>query len=347
MKRREIFRAGAGMVLAAPTFISLKGTASAQNKAILVANYGGDWSDRTIKYIEAPLLESQGYTITRDLSEITSRVAKLIAERALPRSSFDVIHCGEVEAFSLEQKNVLEELDFSKMPNAEKMIPSLRHKYYMPWLFSSWEIVYRPDKIADMPTSYADLWNPKYLGKVGVMDQNYPSAMQAASILGSGKMNDFEAAKRMLLDWKKAVKPVVYIGHQQAQAGIQSDEIWMIANFRSRGLQWQKDGLNVRTAYPKEGGIVTIFCQSIPKRAGNKSGAYAYLNASLDPNAIGNLCADNFYSPSVTGAVIKGDVASKITYTAQELDSLRNWDQEFWSANKAAWFDWWKKIFLS
>ena len=48
-------------------------------------------------------------------------------------------------------------------------------------------------------------------------------ALNTASIVASGKMDDFEGAKKMLLEWKKAVQPKVYPSHQQAQAADRGD----------------------------------------------------------------------------------------------------------------------------
>jgi putative spermidine/putrescine transport system substrate-binding protein len=344
MKRRQFI--GAGLAVAGTGMIGMR-AAFAQQKQLVVTNWGGDWNDRTVKYVETPLLEEKGWKIVRDLNEQPQRKTKLLAERRLPRGTVDVAHFADSEAYSLNVSDVLDPIDYRKIPNAATMVPSLRQAHFMPWLYSAWEIVYNPDKVKEVPTSYLDLWNPKYAGRVGVMDANYASAMQVASVLASGKMDDFAGAQKMLAEWKKSVQPKVYPSHQQAAAAMKSEDIWIVANFRARGLQWANDGINVRTAYPKEGGITTVFGAVIPKRAMNKDGAHTYLNALIDPAAMRGLCAANFYTPPITAVSIPGEVGQKIAYTAEQQKTLRNWDHKFWADNQAKWLEWWKKEFLA
>ena len=344
MKRREFV--GAGLAVAGAGMLGVR-SAHAQSKQIVVTNWGGDWNDRAVKHIEKPLLEDKGWTIVRDLNEQPQRMTKLLAEKRLPRGTVDVAHFAEAEAYTLNVQEALETIDYSKIPNAKTMIEKMKRPYFMPWLYSAWEIVYLADRIKDPVTSYNDLWHPKYAGKIGVMDQNYGAAMQVASILAGGKMDNFEGAKKKLLEWKKAVQPKVYPSHQQAQAALKADEIWMIGNWKARGLQWQKDGLNVRVASPKEGGIHTVFGVVIPKRASNKEGAYAYLNALIDPAGMRNLCSDNFYAPPTTAVSIPGEIGAKIAFTPAQTAALHYYDQKYWAENVTKWLDWWKKDFLS
>lgn len=344
MKRRDFV--GAGLAVAGAGMLGVR-TAHAQSKQIVVMNWGGDWNTRTVKHIEAPLLESKGWTIVRELGEQPPRLTKVIAEKRLPRGTVDIVHLGESEAYTLHVNEALETLDYSKIPNAATMVPSMKRPYFVPWLYSAWELVYNPEKIKDPITAYADMWNPKYAGKIGVMDSNYGNAMQTASIVASGKMDDFEGAKKMLLEWKKAVQPKVYPSHQQAQAAMKSDEIWLMANYRARGLQWAKDGTKCATAYPKEGGIYQVFGAVMPRRVINKEGAYAYLNALLDPTAMVGLCADNFYTPPITAVNLSGEVGKKIAYSDAQKATLKYGNQEYWAKNITSWLDWWKKNFLA
>ena len=344
MKRRQFV--GAGLAAAGAGMLGIR-PAVAQSKTIAVMNWGGDWNSRTVKHIEAPLLEAKGWTIQRELGEQPPRLTKIIAEKRLPRGTVDIAHLGEAEAYTLHVNEALETLDYSKIPNAATMVQGMKRPFFLPWLWSGWELVYNPEKIKDPVTAYADMWNPKYAGKVGVMDQNYGNAMQTASIVASGKMNDFAGAQKMLLEWKKAVQPKVYPAHQQAQAALQSEEIWIMANYRARGLQFAKDGTKVLTAYPKEGAIYQVFGAVMPRRAANKDGAYTYLNALLDPTQLVSLCADNFYTPPITAVNLSGDVGKKIAYTPEQSAKLHYADNDYWAKNLTAWLDWWKKNFLA
>ena len=95
---RRAVLAGLGAGAAA---LSLPGLARAQDKTLVVSNWGGDWNERTIKFVEAPLVESQGIKIVRDLGMEPERKAKLIAEKRLRRGTIDVIHINEGDSVEL------------------------------------------------------------------------------------------------------------------------------------------------------------------------------------------------------------------------------------------------------
>ena len=344
MNRRDVLRAaaalGAGLAFGAPQRLF------AQSKQIVVSNWGGDWNDRTVKYFEAPLLEQKGYKIVHELNTDPQRRTKIIAEKRLPRGSLDVAHSPIASAYLLNVNEAIDQIDFSRIPNAADLLEQVKTPYFLPWLYSAWEIVYNPQKIKDAPTSLADLWNPKYAGRVGVTNQHYGDYIQAASLVATGKPHEFEAAKKKLLELKAVNKPKVYESHQQIVVGFKNEEIWIACNYRARALQFQADGLPVEVSFPKEGAVLQTFGAVIPKRAPNKQDAYVYLNALLDPKALADLCQVNFYSPASNSVVLPGAIGAKISHTAEQRKKLFAPDLAYLAKNDAAQLEWWSKAFV-
>jgi len=343
MKRRQFI--GAGAAIAAVGMVGSR-EAFAQNKRLVVTNWGGDWNDRTVKFIEAPLLESKGWKIVRDLNTAPQRRTKLVAEKNLPRGSIDVAHLSISDAVFVNNNGAVDTIDFKKIPNASDLVKEITTPFFLPWLYSTWEIVYNPTQIKTAPTSLAELWNPAYAGRVGVTNQHYQDYIQMASLLASGKLHDFEAAKKKLLELKAINKPKVYESHQQIAAGFKAGEIWIACNYRARALQFQADGIPVNVAFPKEGAALQTFGACIPKKAQNKEGAYVYLNALLDPKGLADLCQANYYSPANNKVVLPGEVGKKITLTAEQRKKLFPPDFDWLSKNDAAQLEWWNKEFV-
>src|SRR5262249_11029233 len=105
VNRRQILAAAAcGAVT-----ISFGRAANAAGGQIVVANWGGDWSDRTAQYFEVPIVEKAGYTVVRDLGLLDQRRTKLLATRRLPRGTIDVAHLDDASAFEMESQGILEE----------------------------------------------------------------------------------------------------------------------------------------------------------------------------------------------------------------------------------------------
>ena len=56
-------------------------------------------------------------------------------------------------------------------------------------------VIYNPDKITTPPKSYADLFDPKYKGRVGYSDILYSYNIAAANIAAGGKPDDLAAGQ--------------------------------------------------------------------------------------------------------------------------------------------------------
>ena len=69
--------------------------------------------------------------------------------------------------------------------------------------------------------------------------------------------------------------------------------------WKARAVQWQNAGINILTVAPKEGLISYVSGFAIPKNAPNKAGAYAFLDAALEPSAQEGFAVDMGYNPVV------------------------------------------------
>lgn len=331
--------AGAGLVAAASPL-----TAFGQSSgSLVVSNWGGDWNSNIMKAMETPALERNGVTVRRDLASAPSRKSKLLAERNLPRGSVDIAHFTDADAYELQAQGALEEIDYSKIPNAEHLMPGMRGRFFVPWVFSGVELIYNPNKIATPPTSYADLLKPEYAGRVGLIDQIYFNYLYAFSLVGGGTMKDISKAFPLLLELKNKVQPRIYPSHQQLAAAMQAEEVWISANYKARAAQWEADGLPIRGAYPKEGGIAIQFGVVIPKRAPNKELAYRYINEMLAPSACQKLAELTYYAPATKNAGLNDKLRSQVEFTEDERTRLHLVDYDYAAKNTPQWLEWWNK----
>lgn len=177
--RRQLMIGAAGSLAA----LGFSRHANAQAGQIVVSNWGGDWNDRTQRLMEKPLVESKGIRIVHDLGLEPERKAKMLAERKLPRGTTDVVHLNDSDAFEMNSHEVLEQLDFSKIPNGADLVPALRKPYFIPWLYSGVAIIYNRDKVRDRPNAYKDIWDPKFAGRVGLTNQLYFNYMMISSLI--------------------------------------------------------------------------------------------------------------------------------------------------------------------
>jgi putative spermidine/putrescine transport system substrate-binding protein len=310
---------------------------------LVVSNWGGDWNNNVMKALETPVLEQHGVTIRRDLASAPVRKSKLLAERNLPRGTIDVAHFTDADAYELQIQGALEPLDYSQIPNAAHLLPGMRNPYFLPWIYSGVELLYNPEKIAVPPTSFADLMDPKYAGRVGLIDQIYFNYLYAYALLAGGSMDNVGPGLAKLLELKKAVQPRIYPSHEQLAAAMSSGEVWITANYKARAAQWSAAKLPIRGSYPKEGGIAIQFGVVIPKHARNKALAYRYLNEMLAPLASRNISALTYYAPVIDNADLPLALQKEVDFSDAERKSLHYVDYAYAAKNQPQWLEWWNK----
>ena len=311
--------------------------------SITVSNWGGDWNDRTVKFVEKPLLEDKGFSVVRDLGMETERKAKLIAEKRIRRSSVDIIHLNSSDAFEMRRQDALATLDATKIPNLANVSATLKSDYFVPWLYSGVVIIYNNKTVKEPPKSYAELWDKKWSGRIGLTNQLYFNYMMMAGLVNSGKMTEVEAGQAKLASLAQTVQPKIYATHQQMAAGLTNGEVDIVVNYKARGLQWAASGLPLSIQYPAEGAIGIIFGACMAQLSANPQGAYTYLDAMLDRQAMAGLAEASFYAPANSKANLSESLRKTIDFTDEERAAMRFPDYGYVADHTAEWLEWWNK----
>ena len=326
--------------------LAMAGTrgALAQDKTLVVSNWGGDWNERTRKFVEIPLVESQGIKVVNDLGMEPERKAKLLAEKRLRRGTVDVIHLNEGDAYEMFSQDVLADIDFAKVPNYADVVPSLKTKpYFVPWLYSGVVIIYNKDKVPNPPKSYAELWDKKWAGKLGLTNQLYFNYVMMAGLIKGGSVTNTEEGKKRLVELKELTQPRIYAAHQQLAAGLANGEVDIAVNYKARGLQWANDGSPLAIQYPAEGAIAVMFGAALPKRAPSPDLSTIYFNAMLDPKAMAQLASTSFYAPANGKADLSPELKAKIDFTPEQAAALKFPDYAHVAQNTSEWLEFWNK----
>src|SRR6185312_1071156 len=184
-------RAALAGVAAAP----FAGRLAHAEEQVVIATWGGDYANLLKNNIDDPLLKPQGITVVQDTGDEDPRVAKMIAQRRLPRGADDVICLQAVRAYETEALGLLDTIDESKVPNLKYVRPELKTNFYAPHIFSPQILIYNPDKVKEPPKTFTDLLDPKWKGKVGVGDVNYFYVMMAAALAATGDLNKVTASR--------------------------------------------------------------------------------------------------------------------------------------------------------
>lgn len=334
------------MLLGATAAASM-GNAFAASKPggkLVVGTWGGDYGKFLREFIITPYLDPQGITTDLAISQQPARKIKLLAERRLPRGSTDITALTFDDMYEVWENGVLAKLDTSRIPLYDDIADFLKNPYAIPHIYTGRVILYNPSKIKPAPTSYEDLWNPAYAGKVGVIDIQYSTTIESAALISGGSLGNFEPGKAKLMELKKQGVRIYPTNEAMGQA-LATGECWMCIMWLARGRQWQDAGAPIKIAYPKEGIVVYGNGWGIPKNARNVDAAYAYINASLKPDAQIAFAKHMGYIPPMKTHVLPKKLAERVAIPDSELKNVKNRDFGYLLKNDAQLRNWWNKVF--
>ena len=310
---------------------------------VVIATWGGDYANLLRNNVEEPILKPAGITVVQDIGDEDPRVAKMYAQRRLPRGSADVVCLQAVRAHEVGQAGLLETLDATKVPNLVHVLPNLRASFYAPHIWSPQVLIYNPDKVPAPPVTFTDLLDPKWKGRVGVGDINYMYVMMAAALAATGDVNKVDHEDTRALALKLNSNGLrLYPSTDSIGAGLKSGEIDVGLMWHARVVMWQNAGIPVKASFPKEGSVLYISGMVVPKNAANKDGAYKYLNAMLTPAAQTRFAERMGYESTVDDTRLEGKIAEQLALPTSGF-TMHPPNYEITGKLQGATSEWWKK----
>ncbi|MER9169297.1 polyamine ABC transporter substrate-binding protein [Mesorhizobium australicum] len=279
---------------------------------ITFVSQGGAYQEAQTKAILDPVAKLLGITINQDSSPDAWPVIK--TQTATGKPIWDVIDTPTQDCIRGGQQGMIETLDFSKIPNAEKMPAEYKSRYSVAYEFYSSVLAYNKDKFgANPPKSWADFWDVKKFPGTRAL-RNHPLATLEAALLADGVAPD----KLYPLDVDRAfkkleeIKPYVTVwwtsGAQSAQLLADSEvDIEMAWNGRVTAVA--KEGVPI--SYTFNQGFLQYTSLCILKGAPNLDTAVKFVNAAMTPEIQANFPAYIDYGPGNPEAYKTGKISAE------------------------------------
>ena len=341
ISRRHLLSAGAG---AATLLASRPRLARAEGSQVVVGTWGGDYGQLLSDLIDKPLLAPKGVEVLQDVANADPRKTKLLAERQSRRGSMDVACLSDSDHYLVASNNVFETVDATKVPRLDKVFPGLRTDTAIPHIYSAQVILYNVNQVKTPPTSWADLWDPKWKGRVGLADILYPNNTLMAALAGGGSVSNYDPGEKMLMKLR-SLDVKIYPSNEALAAALKSEEVWLTSMWLARGFMWKKSGIPLSHVVPKEGAVSIVFEASVPRNARNKDGGFAYLDAMLDAKAQVAFADKMGYVPTVSDAVLPADLAKQVSLTEEDRAKLLKPDYKYLTERSQRTLDFWNKDF--
>jgi putative spermidine/putrescine transport system substrate-binding protein len=339
--RRQVLKGAAAVTGAAVVGMPAIVRAQAKGK-IVIGTWGGDYAKLLNKNIEQPLLISKGWEVVQDQAGDPQRRSKMLAEKRLPRGTTDLQGLSAINMYQMFDAGVSDEIDYGKVPKANNLLPSMKYKFGVGHIYSGKVAVFNEKLMGGKPKSYKEVFDPKHGNKLGIIDIQYQYTLVAAALAAGGTTKNLEPGQKLLLECKKAGARIYPTNEAFAQ-GLKAEEFGIGVMWKARVVQWQNAGIPVDSIAPTEGALAYVSGLVIPKNAPNKEGAYAYIDAMLEPSAQEAFAVDMGYNPTVTNAKVEPDLNKRIGFTADEIKGLVDLDYGYMTENDVALKEWWDK----
>ena len=223
---------------------------------------------------------------------------------------YDVIFPSEYMVAKLIKNNMLKKLDYSHIPNANLIDPSLKNQNYdseneysVPYVFGVVSIIYNKKFVKEDPKNidWDILWNKKYKNKILMFD-NPRDALAIAQIKLGYDLNSKEE-----MVWKNAYN---YLKNQKdlVQAYVMdqifdkmaNEEAFIAPYYLGDALNLREKNANLGVVIPKSGTNKFLDLMCIPENANHPREALEYINFLCSPKISKANCEHiQYFSPIV------------------------------------------------
>ena len=352
ISRRNFGKAalGTAALAAAPTFMVRN--AWAQNKEIHVGIWGGAQGEfvrtKIIPKFESDfkckVIAEEGFTL--------ANVQKMRATKSNPK--FSVMFIDDVAIPIAKAEDLISPLPKANMPAYAKVYPRFTYDGMASGLgISVASLFYNTSMKA--PTSYAELWDPKYAGKIKLVSpKNTPSVffLIVAAAVKTGK--PFAQAQYEIdnaFDKVAAIKPNIQNlfenGPQAANEVAQGQADVGFMELSKYVYPATAKGVPVTMGFVKEGSFAGVNCQVLVKNGPNQDLAVAFMNRMLEPEIQKPLAEFALAAPPVSGITFAPEVGKYLAYPVEEMDKRGLFipDWAYINANRSKWTERLNKIF--
>ena len=218
---------------------------------------------------------------------------EMLAKLMSGAASYDLIQPSEYTIEALVKEKQLVKLDHAKLPNLKNIgkeywgqphDPKL--EYSVPYMQGTVGIVINTEKVKDPIAGYTDVFQPKYKGRIVILDDALEVVTWALATLGLDPQAvtkpNLEKVRPIIAKWLPLVK--VYDSDSPKTALLNGDVDLGIVWSGEAAILIQEQGKKFRYVLPKEGAHMFIDNLAIPKGSKHVETAHKFINYILRPD---------------------------------------------------------------
>ncbi len=324
---------GAG-VLAPFHFVRPVMAQPAPGDELVVGIWGGVQERIVREYVEKPLVEKYGCTVSYVLGGTGERRARAYAERGRP--SFDVLYLNIFESRQAVADGVTQ-APTDAVPQFENLYDMAKLGGYGVAL-NPVTIAYKGSKASAPITSWKDIWKDEWKGRIAW--PTYPGAEGTAGLLMTslawgGDEKNLDIAFQKIQELKPFA--ALQTSADQAFQMFDQDIADLTIEFGSLSRK-QSDTVNsdIVIADPTEGLCPAMNVACITEGARNQVLAEEWINLHLSEACMQAYMREAYYSPTVKNVAIPDDFKDKLL-TPEQIGRMPAFDWEYVAQQQTAW----------
>jgi spermidine/putrescine transport system substrate-binding protein len=266
-----------------------------------------NWADYMPQSVLDAFEKEYGVTVKYVAYESQEEVVESIQAGKI----FDLVVLGPEFIPQLAQENLLKPIDYRNIPNFKNVSANFRdlafdpgNQYSIPFHWGTIGILVRTDLVQRPITSWGDLWDPAFAGKVGI----WPIARDMIPItlktLGysanSENPAELENVRKKLLELKPNA---VMISNMESTVVplLESGKVEIAYGWAYDAMVAQESSAPIQYIIPQEGTILWTDHFFIPTNANNPRGAELFINFILQPEIAAQIVNESYYPMAVDG----------------------------------------------
>jgi putative spermidine/putrescine transport system substrate-binding protein len=273
---------------------------------------------------------------------------------------YDLVSPSGDASLRLIKSGAVAPLDKSKLTNFNDLAPQLQSpefntvdgkNYGLSFMWGANVLIYNKDKIKTAPTSWADLYSPKFKGKITVPDNPIQIADVALQFGGTDKpyalsQDQLDAAKKKLEQQRPLVRKY-WVLATDFESLFKSGDATLGAGWPLMTNDLRKAGMNVGEVLPKEG--VTGWSDSwmLSAKAKHPICAYKWMNYVTSPQTQAKVADVTAYSPAnqKTCEVVGAKRCKELHIRDQKYyGTIKYWQTPVSPTNYRQWSDAWAEV---
>ena len=180
-------------------------------------------------------------------------------------------------------------------------------QYFVPWDWGFESVLVRTDLVEEVPTSWADVWDPQYAGHIAINDSGEAAHIITALSLGyepwETTPEQDEEIRQKLLELAPNVL-TYWSGQTELDQVLASGDAWLgVGAWNASYVSLLEEGYEVEYIVPEEGRTGFLCGFGIPASSENVDLAHAMIDAYLAEDAMAYLANEYGYGIANTDAL--------------------------------------------